>query len=99
MADLDDLAITMGKLGEGPWELTLEDGKTLEVELDAVEVSEQRGFHAAGRDRRADKEDRLVELSTGPQPGGTIQLERRALSEDEWEDAGEVVAADKQDHV
>lgn len=30
---LDDLAITMGKLGEGEWELQLDDGTSIDVTL------------------------------------------------------------------
>jgi len=99
MSGLDELAITMGKLGEGPWELTLEDGETVEVELDEVDVTERHGFEAAGRNEFDDPEteDRLVELSTGIQPGGAIHLKRRPLSADDWRMAGEVVDATKLD--
>lgn len=90
---LDDLAITMGKLGAGEWELQLDTGETLDATLEEVEVSEERGFHAEGRN-----EDRelLYELTTGPQPGGPIRLRRRSFTDDEWEEAGEVVEAVKQ---
>lgn len=46
---LSPLTITMGKLGSGEWELELQNGETMEVFLDDVEVSEIRGFFARGR--------------------------------------------------
>ncbi|MFQ3318520.1 MAG: hypothetical protein ACI8UR_001921 [Natronomonas sp.] len=94
MSDFDELAITIGKMGGGPWELTLEGGETLEAYLDEVGVNEERGFHAEGRN---DDEEFLVELTTGPQPGGPIRLEKRSLYEDEWEEVGPVVDAAKLD--
>jgi hypothetical protein len=94
--DFDDLAITIGKLGEGPWELTLEDGETVEAELDEVNVDENRGLEAEGRN---EAEELRFRLTTGPQPGGDIHLERQSFYEDDWEDAGTVVDATKLDHT
>lgn len=90
---LDDLAITMGKLGAGEWDLRLESGETVGAILSDVEVSEERGFHAEGRDEDAGV---LYELTTGNQPGGPIQVRRRALDADEWEEAGSLADATKQ---
>lgn len=89
---LADLAITIGKQGAGEWELRLESGETVEATLDEVEVSETRGFQAEGRN-----EARQVryELTTGPQPGGPIELRRRPYDAEDWVTAGEVVAATK----
>lgn len=81
---LDELTITMGKLGAGQWELHLDD----------VEVSEERGFSAEGRN---EEREMLYELTTGPQPGGPIRLRRRPITGDEWEDVGEVADAIKRD--
>ncbi len=66
---LDELAITMGKLGAGEWTLRLDDGETVAATLDEVEVSEERGFHAEGRD---EERALLYELTTGTQ--NTCQL-------------------------
>jgi hypothetical protein len=41
----------------------------------------------------------LYELTTGKQPGGPIRLRRRPLDSDDWEDAGDVVDAVKQDRA
>lgn len=89
---LDDLALTMGKQGAGEWELRLESGGTIEATFDEVEVSETRGFHAEGRNETREV---LYELTTGPQPGGPIELRRRSFDAEEWETAGEVAAATK----
>lgn len=89
---LDELAITMGKLGAGEWTLRLEDGDTVDVTLEEVGVSEERGFHAEGRDEEAAM---LYELTTGKQPGGPIRLRRRPLTGEEWETVGEVADATK----
>ena len=91
---LDELTITMGKLGAGQWELHLEDGETIDAFLDDVEVSEERGFSAEGRN---EEREMLYELTTGPQPGGPIRLRRRPITGDEWEDVGEVADAIKRD--
>lgn len=93
---LDELAITMGKLGAGQWELRLESGETIEVFLDEVEVSEERGFSAEGRN---EEREMLHELTTGTQPGGPIRLRRRPLRGDEWESVGDVTDAKKQDRA
>lgn len=90
---LDDLAITMGKLGAGEWTLRLDSGETIEADLDEVDVSETRGFHASGRNT---EQETLYELTTGPQPGGPIQVRRRPLEADEWETVGELDEATKQ---
>lgn len=89
---IDELTITMGKQGAGEWRLTLDSGETLDVVLDDVEVGEQRGFHAEGRN---EEREMLYELTTGPQPGGSIQLRGRPLYEEEWEDIGVVTDARK----
>lgn len=89
---LDDLVITMGKQGAGEWELRLESGETLVATLDEVRVSETRGFHAEGRNEAREV---LYELTTGPQPGGPIELRRRPFEADDWETAGAVAAATK----
>lgn len=89
---LDELAITMGKLGAGEWELRIEDEETLDATLDEVEVTEERGFHAEGRN---EAREMLYELTTGKQPGGPIRLRRRPLDGDEWEEVGEVTEAVK----
>jgi len=93
---MDELVITMGKLGAGQWELRLEDDETIDVFLDEVEVSEERGFSAEGRN---EAREMLYELTTGTQPGGPIRLRRRPLDGEEWEDAGEVVDAVKRDRA
>lgn len=93
---LDELAITMGKLGAGQWELHLEDDERIDAFLDDVEVSEERGFSAEGRN---EEREMLYELTTGKQPGGPILLRRRPIDGDEWEEVGEVVDAVKQDRV
>ena len=90
---LDDLAITMGKLGAGEWTLRLDSGETIAAALDEVEVSESRGFHATGRDV---EEDALYELTTGPQPGGPIRVRRRRPEADDWETVGDLEEATKQ---
>lgn len=90
----DELAVTIQEVGDGPWELTLDDGETVTADLDEVEMTE-RGFHAEGRTEN----DRLVELTTGIQPGGAIRLKRRPSQGDDWTVAGEVVEATKLDHV
>ncbi|MFB6102369.1 MAG: hypothetical protein ABEJ73_07355 [Haloplanus sp.] len=82
---LDDLAITMGKQGAGEWELHLDNGDTVEAALDEVDVSEERGFHAEGRN---ETQGVLYELTTGPQPGGPIRLRRRPIDADDWETVG-----------
>lgn len=89
---LDDLAITMGKLGAGEWELHLETGDVVDASLDEVTVDEERGFHAEGRN-----EDRelLYELTTGKQPGGPIRLRRRPFDGEDWEVVGQVADAVK----
>jgi len=89
---LDDLAITMSKLGAGEWTLRLDDGETVDVSLDEVDVSEERGFEAEGRNV---DEGALYELTTGKQPGGPIRLRRRPL-EGDWETVGTVTDATKQ---
>lgn len=94
MSELDQLAITIGKMGEGEWELTLEGGETVEATLDDVEVDEDRGLEAEGRN---EEEAFLVELTTGPQPGGPIRLRRRGLTDDEWEEVGELADANRLD--
>ncbi|MFB6303608.1 MAG: hypothetical protein ABEH47_00455 [Haloferacaceae archaeon] len=91
---VDELAVTMRELGEGPWELTLEDGTTVEADLDVVEVTE-RGFHAEGHAEDGD----LVELSTGMQPGGPVRLERRPSQAEDWETVGDVADATKLDRT
>lgn len=91
---VDDLAITMAKLGAGPWELHLEGDETVEAFLDDIEVSEERGFSAEGRSEEGEV---LYELTTGKQPGGPIRLRRRPFDGDEWEEAGEVVHAIRRD--
>lgn len=96
MSDLDELAVTMEEIGTGPWELELDSGETIPVDLDEIEVTEERGFHAEGRNEERELE---FELSTGVQPGGAIHLKQRSFYEDEWDERGEVVAADKRDHV
>ena len=58
---LDELAITMGKLGAGEWELHLEGGESVEAVLDTVDVSEERGFRAEGRN---EEREMLYELTT-----------------------------------
>lgn len=93
---LDELAITMGKLGAGQWELRLENDETIDAFLDDVEVSEERGFSAEGRN---DEREMLYELTTGKQPGGPIRLRQRSIHSDEWEEVGEVVDAVKQDRA
>lgn len=90
MSDLDELAITLGKEGEGEWELRLEDDTTMRVELDEVDVSEQEGFSAAGE---TTDHDRLVELTTGEQPGGPIRVRERPVDGEEWETAGRLADA------
>jgi hypothetical protein len=45
----DELAITMGKLGAGQWELHLEDGETIDAFLDDIDVTEERGFSAESK--------------------------------------------------
>lgn len=87
---LDEIALTMGKIGAGEWELHIEDGETVRAFFDEVEVSEESGFHAEGRN---EDQAMLYELTTGKQPGGPVRLRRRALDEAEWEEAGEVVEA------
>lgn len=88
--DFDELAVTLNEQGEGDWELRLEDGETMTVRLNEVDVSEQRGFHAEGRDEGG---ERLVELTTGDQPGGPIRVRERPLDGEEWETAGELADA------
>lgn len=90
---LDDLAVTMGKLGAGQWRLETETGETIEVRLEDVEMGEERGFHAEGRN---EEQEMLYELTTGPQPGGPIQLRRRPIT-GEWEDVGPLADATKVD--
>lgn len=89
---LDELAITMGKFGAGQWELRLEDDETIDAFLDDVEVSEERGFSAEGRN---EEREMLYELTTGKQPGGPIRLRRRPLKGEEWEEVGKVKDAIK----
>lgn len=91
---LDEIALTMGKIGAGEWELRLEDGETVRAFFDKVEVSEESGFHAEGRN---EDQAMLYELATGKRPGGPVRLHRRALDEEEWEEVGEVVEAVDQD--
>ncbi|MFP4627238.1 MAG: hypothetical protein ACLFNI_11690 [Natronomonas sp.] len=93
---LDTLTITMGKLGSGEWELELQDGETLEVFLDDVEVSEIRGFFARGHHV---ERELLVELTTGTQPGGPIRLRQRKLVDEKWEEVGELADARKLDRA
>lgn len=93
---LDKLVITLGKLGAGQWELHLENDVTIDAFLDDVEVSEERGFSAAGRN---EERGMLYELTTGKQPGGPIRLRRRPIDSDEWEEVGEVVDAVKRDRA
>ncbi|MFA9517916.1 hypothetical protein ACERIT_11980 [Halopenitus sp. H-Gu1] len=90
---LDELAITMGKLGAGEWELRIEGGDTVDAVLDEVDVSEERGFHAEGRN---EVREMLYELTTGKQPGGPIRLRRRPIDGEQWEEVGEVNDAVKQ---
>lgn len=52
MSELDQLAATIGKVGEGEWELTLEDGETVEATLTDVDVDENRGLEARVATRR-----------------------------------------------
>ena len=94
MSELDQLAITIGKMGEGDWTLTTEDGETVEASLTDVEVDEDRGLEAEGRN---EDEGFLVELTTGPQPGGPIRLRRRGLEEESWDEVGEVADANRLD--
>lgn len=89
---IDELTITMGKQGAGEWRLVLESGDTVDVVLDEVEVGDERGFSAEGR---SEEREMLYELTTGPQPGGSIQLRRRPLYGDEWEQVGTVTDATK----
>lgn len=89
---LDELAVRMGKLGAGDWELRLDTGETIDAVLDEVDVGEERGFHAEGR---SEEREMLYELTTGPQPGGPIRLRRRPLRGDEWEVVGELAGATK----
>lgn len=91
---LDDLAVTLGKLGAGRWRLDVEEGESLEVRLDEVDVGEERGFQATGRNE--DREMRY-ELTTGKQPGGPIRLRRRPIAGREWEEVGTLVDAAKLD--
>lgn len=90
---LDELAHTIGKLGAGEWELQIEDGGTVDVVLDEVDVSEERGFHAEGRN---EERGMLYELTTGKQPGGPVRLRRRPLDSEDWEVVGDVAEAVKQ---
>lgn len=83
--NLDEVAVLMRERGPGRWELDL-DGESLEMTLETVEITD-RGFHAEGRNERRGE---LYELTTGIQPGGEVQLRRRALDADEWESAGHV---------
>jgi hypothetical protein len=94
MTKLDELTITLGKMGEGEWELTLEHGDTVEATLTDVEVDENRGFQAEGRNEEAEF---LVELTTGPQPGGPIRLRQRGMTEDDWDEVGELADANQLD--
>ena len=89
---LDDLAVTMGKLGAGRWRLDVEGGESIEVRLEEVDVGEERGFHAPGRNE--DLEMRY-ELTTGPQPGGSIRLRQRPMAGEEWEVVGALADAAK----
>lgn len=92
--ELDEIAVKMGKIGPGQWELRTEDGHTVDAVLDDVEVSEERGFRAEGRN-----EDRamLYELTTGTQPGGPVRLRRRPLDGDEFTEVGALTEAIKRD--
>ena len=94
MTELDPLAITLGKMGEGDWELTVEDDGTLEATLTDVEVDENRGLEAEGRN---EDEEFLVELTTGPQPGGPVRLRQRGMTDDSWEEVGELADANRLD--
>jgi len=89
---LDDLAITMGKLGAGRWRLDVEGGETLELDLETVEVDEDRGFHAEGR---SEGRETRYELTTGPQPGGPIRVRARPFADEEWTDLGHLADATK----
>jgi hypothetical protein len=82
---LDDLTVTMAKLGAGRWRLEIEGSETVEVRLEDVDVGEDRGFHAEGRN---EEQSMRYELTTGPQPGGPIQVRRRPLSREAWEELG-----------
>ncbi|AXG09789.1 hypothetical protein [Haloplanus rubicundus] len=90
---LNEIATTMGEIGSGAWELRIEGGETIDAFFDEVEVSEERGFHAEGRN---EERGMLYELTTGKQPGGPVRLRRRPLDSEEWEEAGAVVEAVKQ---
>lgn len=87
---VDELAITLNEEGAGEWELQLDDGETIDAELTDVEITEESGFYAEGRN---EPEARLFELTTGDHPGGPIRLRERSIDDEEWEDAGKVVDA------
>lgn len=94
MSELDQLAVTIGKMGEGDWILTLDGGETVEATLTDVDVDENRGLEAEGRN---ENEAFLVELTTGPQPGGPIQVRQRGTSDESWETIGELADANRLD--
>ena len=94
MSELDQLAVTIGKMGEGDWKLSIEDGETIETTLTEVDVDENRGLEAEGRN---EDEEFLVELTTGPQPGGPIRLRKRGLNDESWEEVGELADANRLD--
>lgn len=95
MANLDQLAVTMREIGEGPWTLILADGETVSADIEDIEISDLHGFEAEGHTEEGD----LLKLSTGIQPGGAIHLQRRPSAAADWNEVGEVVDADKQDYV
>ena len=94
MSELDQLAVTIGKMGEGDWKLSIDGGETVEATLTDVDVDENRGLEAEGRN---EDEGFLVELTSGPQPGGPIRLRRRGMSDEDWEEVGELADANRLD--
>lgn len=91
MSDFDVLAARMREQGEGEWELHVGD-ETVTAHLDDVAISDEQGFTADG----TDEEGRPVRLTTGVQPGGPVELQRRESAADEWESVGELDDAVKQ---
>lgn len=89
MADPAEVKTAMAKLPRGEWRLELEDDSTVELHVSEADVGDE-GFYAEGRNEEAGYAYRLDERHDG-----AVELERRPLDGDGWEEVGTVAWADQ----